>query len=235
MHSRWIAVSGWGVAVLVVLVSGVGWAAPQAGFPDGAFVTGQDGSRWAVGSGARVRLSFATDDTNALAGLRDAGTASTLAEASAALGGFAPPPAMAGPANPTETLLGQSIVACAESPFRFEFTVVRAEWLRTVVDRTPTGNAMWVVLVVEATNLNAMGIGPYRGATPAMYLTDDRDRRFTTDFFGERFDLNVELARAYGLTPFNEVLTPGIAEQRVIAFEVAPDVQHLTLQSTAAC
>ena len=128
MISRLTAVSGWVVAIVAVLVTSVVGAAPQAGFPEGAFVTGRDGSRWAVSERARVRLTFATDDTNAIDGLRDAGTATTLAEASAALAGAAPPPAMTAPANPAETLLGQRITACAEAGLPFDVEVVEVDW-----------------------------------------------------------------------------------------------------------
>lgn len=235
MLSRWLAFSGWSVAFLVLFIAGVGRAAPQAGFPDGAFVTGQDGARWAVSGGARVRLTFATDDTNALAGLRDAGTASTLGEASAALAGATPPPVVTGPANPAETLLGQRITACAETGLPFDIEVVEVDWQRTVIGRTATGNAMWVVLIVNVTNNTPMDLAPYRGGTLAFRLIDAQNRQFDGDLF-RNYDLMVELARDRGLTaPFFENIRPGITERRALAIEVAPNVQRLALQSTVPC
>jgi hypothetical protein len=235
MCSRLIAVSGWFVAVVVLLISGIAWAAPQAVFPEGSFVTGRDGSRWAVGGGARVRLTFATDDTNALEGLRDAGTAATLGEASAALAGAAPPAAMTAPANPAETLLGQRITACAEAGLPFEVEVVEVDWQRTVTGRTAAGNSMFVVLVADLTNTTGVELGPYRGVSPAFRLIDEQDRSFDGDL-NRHFDLHEALARERGLSaPFHSAIRPGITERRALVFEVAPNVQRLTLQSRASC
>lgn len=76
--------------------------------------------------------------------------------------------------------------------------------------------------------------GPYRGASPAVRWLDERDRAFDTDFFGDKYDLHVDLARQYGLGgPFFAPIKAGITETRVLAFEVPPTVQRLRLVSTA--
>jgi hypothetical protein len=170
-----------------------------------------------------------------LDGLRDAGTASTLAEASAALTGAAPPPATTGPANPAETLLGQRLTACAEAGLPFDVEVVQADWQRTVLGTTATGNSMLVVLVVDVTNTTSMLLGPYRGVSPVFRFVDDQGRTFESDL-GRYFDLHGALARELNLgVSFNEPIRAGVTERRALVFEVAPNVQRLTLESTVPC
>ena len=62
----------------------------QPTFPDGAFVQGQDGTRWVVGSGLRFRMAFVGDDAGLLPGLRDGGIVASVCEAAAALAGTDP-------------------------------------------------------------------------------------------------------------------------------------------------
>jgi hypothetical protein len=93
MRRLLIMLSGWVLAAMLLLAGGAGWAASQAPFRPGAFVAGQDGSRWIVGDGVRLRINFALDDTNALATLPDGPAVSTVDEAVAALTG-SPPTAM---------------------------------------------------------------------------------------------------------------------------------------------
>jgi hypothetical protein len=235
MRHRRLSLIGWLVAAVTLAGAAVGSAASQPGLPDGAFVTAPDGSRWAVGNGARVRLTFASDDTNALAGLRDAGTAATLAEAAAALGGGPPAPA-ATPSNPAQTLVGQSVTACGEQGgTHFQVMVTGADWQRTIVSHTATGNARWVVLTLDITNLGSGNAGPYQGVAAVVKLVDDRGREHVTLFFEPYYTIDKNLSAENGLASFTDPIRPGITERRVLAFEVPPDVQRLTLTSLAPC
>jgi hypothetical protein len=94
---------------------------------------------------------------------------------------------------------------------------------------------MWVIISLNLTNLSSALGSPYRGAAPAIALTDERGRRFDGDIGGALFGFQQELGTANGLTAFNEPVRPGISEPRMIGFEVPPDVQRLTLISTGTC
>lgn len=88
MMRRWlITLSGWILAAVLLLAGGAQWVTSQTPFRPGAFVAGPDGSRWIVGDGVRLRITFALDDMNALATLPDGPAVSTLDEATAALAG----------------------------------------------------------------------------------------------------------------------------------------------------
>src|SRR5688500_7224589 len=92
MRRLLIVLSGWVLAAVLLLAGGAQWVASQAPFRSGAFVAGQDGSRWIVGNGERLRINFALDDSNALAGLPEGRSVSTVDEAVAALSGGATSP-----------------------------------------------------------------------------------------------------------------------------------------------
>jgi hypothetical protein len=94
---------------------------------------------------------------------------------------------------------------------------------------------MWAVVFVNMTNLTNTETNPTRGPTPAIKLVDERGRVFEGTLGGTLFDLQQTLASANGLNSFDRYVRPGITEERVIAFEVAPDVQRLTVVSQVAC
>src|SRR5436190_20414937 len=120
MRRRFVAFSGWVVAVILVSVAGVPIVASQPTFANGAFVVAEDGSRWVVGNGMRLRIVFAADDTRVIPTLPEGPTVRTVAEAAAALagGGGAPPASAPTPTptpipNPAQTLIGQQANVCS--------------------------------------------------------------------------------------------------------------------------
>lgn len=216
------------VTALVVVggaaFGGARWAESQPGFREGAFVATADGSRWVVGNGTRYRISFALDDSNITAGLRDGPTVATVAEAVAALDGSpAAPPAAAprSPANPAETLVGQVARVCSYG-VPIDIQVVSVEWRKELLGTTAPGNAMWIVALLDVTNLGTKTETLYGGGSAK--VTDERGR----DFDWRQYPPDpVDFTRAYNvkLSGFN----PGITEQTVAAFQVPGDVQRLTL------
>jgi hypothetical protein len=231
MYTRLVALSGW-LIVGVLLLSGApqGWAQPTP--PEGAFVRGPDGTVYAVSRGSRIRLAPSTD-ANLLNGLQDGPTAATVDELNAAIASLLPPPAIS---NPAETLIGQSARVCAglgEPAFQAEVT--GADWQKTVANRPATGNSMYVIIFLNMTNLSSAETAPYRGGSPSLALTDERGRRFDGDVGGALFGFQNDLAAANGLMTFITSIRPGVTDPRVIGFEVAPDVQRLTLVSPGQC
>ena len=214
------------VGVLAAL-GGAHWAASQQGpFPEGAFVVGQDGSRWVVGNGVRYPMSFIVDDAGALPSLPESSTVvGTVGEASAALGGSAPAPAPApapGPANPAETLVGQRVTACNYGA-DFEIGVARVEWTKTVLGTEAPGNGMWIVAIIDVTNLSTMAEAL---TTRPLQLRDARGREFNVREYPPD---PVDLFRAYGVHAAFQNFEPGITEQSVVTFQVPGDVGPLTL------
>jgi hypothetical protein len=233
MWHRWLGLMGWGVAGLVLLLVAAGRAASQATPPQGAFVRAQDGTMYAVAYGTRFRINPLTDTGSLLSGLSDGPTVATVDELNNAIAAAAPP---IPPSNPAQTLIGQSITACGErGGTPFQVTVTGADWQRTIASHTARGNAMWVVLSVDITNLGNADAGPYQAVAPVIKLVDERGREHTTLFFEPYYTISGDLAREYGLANFLDVIKPGITESRVIAFEVPPDVQRLTLTSLNPC
>jgi hypothetical protein len=221
------------LAALVVIVVGGSRSLAQPGAPEGAFLRANDGTIYAVGSGAKIRLIPAPDSANVLGTLRDGPTAANADELIAALAAVRPTPVIT---NPVQPLIGQSARVCAEQGIAFQAEITDAAWQRTVTGRDARGNAMWAVVFVTMTNLTNADVGPYRSVTPAFKLVDERNRNHEGNIgFDIFFDLQNDLARENGLPTFSTVLRPGIAEPRVIAFEVPPDVQRLSLASQANC
>lgn len=225
MWRRWLMV---GTVTLLVAggsaLTGARWAGSQPGFREGAFVATSDGSRWVVGNGARYRITFALDDSNMTAGLRDGPSVATVAEAVAALGGSpAAPPAAAPrpPANPAESLVGQVARVCSYG-VPIDIQVVSVEWRKELLGTTAPGNAMWIVALLDVTNQGTTTETLYGGGSAK--VTDERGR----DFDWRQYPPDpVDFTRAYNvkLSGFN----PGITEQTVAAFQVPGDVQRLTL------
>lgn len=230
MNRRMIGI---GVALALMVagsaVGGAQWARSQAPFPEGAFVVGDDGSRWVVGGGARYRMSFVTDDAGLLTTLRDGGAViATVAEAQAMLGGGsrgagpASSPAAPTAANPAETLIGQRVTACNYN-VDFEIGVVRVDWTKTVVGATAPGNGMWIAAIIEVTNLSNKAEAL---TTRPLQLKDSRGREYNVREYPPD---PVEVFRAYGVhAPFQN-FEPGITEESVVTFQVPSDVGPLTL------
>jgi hypothetical protein len=224
MQYRWLSLSGWVVAAVVLAFGGARLAASQTRFPDGAFVTAADGSTWAVSNGAKVRLTFTTDDVNSLAELRDAGTAMTLAEAQAVLTSGAPSPTAPSP-NPAQTLIGQSVNTC-RSGTRFGVAVVDAFWVKSVGGSAASGSAMWAVAIVDVTNTTTeTSIQP---ELTSVKVKDERGREFEYEHWGVS-DVPDRAAAEYGVERPSNTYRPGIAVHTFVAFQVPGDVQQLTL------
>jgi hypothetical protein len=89
------------VALVAAGLGGMRYAASQAPFRDGAFVVGQDGSRWIVSGGTKYRITFTTDDTNALAGLPEGPSVAVISDVPAGAvsssPGNPPAPVVGGP------------------------------------------------------------------------------------------------------------------------------------------
>jgi hypothetical protein len=221
------------LGALVAAVVGGSWSLAQPGVPEGTFLRADDGAIYAVGSGTKIRLVAAADTANVLSRLRDGPTAANVGELNAALAAVRPTPLIA---NPVQPLIGQSARVCAESGISFLADVTDAAWQKNVTGRDARGNAMWAILHVTMTNMTSADVGPYRGVTPAIKLVDERNRNHEGNLgFDIFFDVQNDLAREHGLPTFSTALRPGIAEPRVIAFEVVPDVQRLTIASQASC
>jgi hypothetical protein len=97
------------MAVSVAALGTVTGAHSQATFSEGAFVQGQDGTRWVVGNGRRFRLAFVSDDAGLLPTLPEGSPVATVCEAAAAVAGTDPVacaasgPAPAAPAPPADS------------------------------------------------------------------------------------------------------------------------------------
>src|SRR5439155_21398669 len=130
--------------------------------------------------GAKVRLTFASDDANALVTVRDAGAATTLSEALGALGAGAPPPPAA-PSNPAQTLIGQQVSTC-RSGTRFDVAVADAYWAKSIGGQAATGSAMWALAIVDVTNTTTEeSIQP---SLTSVKVRDERGRDFEYEFWG---------------------------------------------------
>ena len=222
-----------GLMVVLVAVAGAGalggarWAGSQAPFPEGAFVAGADDTRWVVGGGVRYRISFVPDDAGLLPSLRESDIpVSTVAEAQAALGGGTAPsgstPAARAPANPAESLVGQRVRACNYN-VDFEITVARVEWTKTVLETTAPGNGMWIVAIIDVTNL---GTEAEALTTRPLQLRDATGREFNVREYPPD---PVELFRAYMVHAAFQDFEPGITETSVVTFQVPDTVGPLTL------
>jgi hypothetical protein len=133
----------------------------------------------------------------------------------------APAPAQA-PANPADTLVGQRTTICSYG-VPIELHVARAEWTNTLLGTGAPGNGMWVVAIVDVTNLGQRQEGLYTFAK----LQDERQREFK---WAQYPPDPIDLAAAYGVKGSYEYFMPGITEQSVISFAVAGDVRNLTIQ-----
>ena len=227
MNRKLLTLSGWAVAALVLAFSGARWAASQPQpFPEGAFVVGEDDTRWVVGGGVRYRISFVTDDADVLPTLRESTTVvSTVAEAQAALGGGAPSqpaPARAAPANPAETLVGQRVTACNYN-VDFEIAVARVEWTKSVIGTTAPGNGMWIVAIIDVTNLSTEAEAL---TTRPLQLRDGQGRTYNVREYPPS---PVDLFRAYMVHAAFANFEPGITETSVVTFQVPDNVGPLTL------
>lgn len=224
MDRRWL---GYGLVIALVaalsVLSGARWAQSQAPFPEGAFVVGADDTRWVVGNGVRYRMSFVTDDAGLLPTLRESSTVvATVAEAQAALAGGAPAPVASAPANPAESLVGQRVTACNYG-VDFEIGVARVEWTKTVLGTTAPGNGMWIVAIIDVTNLSTTAESL---TTRPLQVRDGRGREFNVREYPPD---PVDLFRAYMVHAAFDRFQPGITEQSVVTFQVPDDVGPLTL------
>lgn len=225
-----------GVLLVVAGAGRLGMA--QTDVPEGAFVLAADGTVYAVVSGTKFRLAPIAATDALLGTLRDGASAATVEELNLAIAAAtAPAPTSPAPAapSPVQPLIGQTLVVCAESGNPFEAQVVDAQWQKNAAGRDATGNAMWAILFVNMTNQTNTVQGPYRGGTGALQLVDDRGRIHVGDVGFALFDFQAQLAQANGMVTFASPLRPGVAEQRVIGFEVPPDAQRLSLGSLATC
>lgn len=224
MHRSWLRYGVLLIAVGALAALGGGhWVASQQGpFPEGAFVIGQDGSRWVVGNGVRYPMSFIVDDAGMLSSVPESRTViATVGEANMALAGGAPA-APSGPANPAETVVGQRVTACNYG-VDFELAVVRVEWTKTVLETTAAGNGMWIVAIIEVTNLSTKAEAL---TTRPLQLRDAGGREYNVREYPPD---PVDLFRAYAVHAAFQNFEPGITEQSVVTFQVPENVSPLTL------
>src|SRR5919199_4003990 len=128
------------------------------------------------------------------------------------------------PMTPAQTLIGQRASVCY-GPYRFNVEVLNADWQRSVAGQTASGNANWVVALVNATNLGTdTGI-----VAQTVELRDERGRSFSQS---TNAGFTGDVAAAYGAKQPYDLFAPGITETVALPFEVAPDVQRLTLASS---
>jgi hypothetical protein len=109
--------------------------------------------------------------------------------------------------------------------YRFDVQVQDADWQRSVAGHAARGNGQWVVALAAATNLGTeTGI-----VAETAVLRDNRGRVFSPSTAP---DVTGDIASAYGAKAPYDYYEPGITETVALAFEVAPDVQQLTLASS---
>jgi hypothetical protein len=223
MNRRWL---GYGLVITLVAVvaalSGARWARSQAPFPEGAFVVADDNSRWVVGGGGRYRMEFTPDTMGLLPTLREGGPVASIGAAQAALAGGTSAPVTAGPANPAETLVGQRVTACNYG-VDFEIGVSRVEWTKSVLGNNAPGNGMWIVAIIDVTNLSNKAEAL---TTRPLQLRDGRGREYNVREYPPD---PVDLFRAFMVHAAFQNFEPGITEQSVVTFQVPDDVGPLTL------
>jgi hypothetical protein len=219
MTRRIVTASGWFIAALLVALGSASWVAGQQGFANGTFVRGSDGTIYAVHGGARVAIA-PVPDNGTLEALRLAGNASTVDELNAALSAISAPPSA--PANPAETLVGQRVTGCTYQ-IDFDLAVSRVEWLKTLLGTTAPGNGMWIVAIIDVTNLGNTAASL---TTVPVLVRDGRGREYQVRNYPPD---PVDFPRAYGVKLTSDRFEPGITEQSVIAFQVPDDVGPLTL------
>jgi len=147
----------------------------------------------------------------------------TVAVAVALATGFpAPAPLARAAANPADSLVGQQVTACNYAA-DLEVVVVQADWTRTVVGETAPGGGLWIVALIDVTNVA------------------DKTEALTTrplqlrDEAGNVYDVQEDppdvtaVALAYGVTPPWQPFEPGITTRSVVTFLVPADVGALTL------
>jgi hypothetical protein len=101
--------------------------------------------------------------------------------------------------------------------------VARVEWTKTVLGTAASGNGMWIVAIIDVTNL---GTEAEALVTRPLQLRDGRGREYNVREYPPD---PVDLYRAYGVhAAFND-FEPGITEQSVVTFQVPDDIGPLTL------
>ena len=220
---RWLGMAAvLAVVAAVSALGGVQFARSQAPFAEGAFVVGSDGARWVVGGGARYRMTFVTDDAGLLAGMREGSAVATVAEAQAALAGGQPVAAPPAPANPAESLIGQTVRACNYN-VEFDITVAGVEWLKSVIGNVAPGNGMWIVALIDVTNASTKAEAL---TTRPLQLRDRAGREFNVREYPPD---PVDLGRAYNVKGSYTNFEPGITERTVVTFQAPDNVGPLTL------
>jgi serine/threonine-protein kinase len=132
-----------------------------------------------------------------------------------------PPPSPAEP-NPATSLVGQRTTACTYG-VDFEIAVTRVEWTKTVIGATAPGNGMWIVAIIDVTNL---GTKAEALTTRPLQLRDERGRQYNVREYPPD---PVELFRAYMVHAAFQAFQPGITEQSVVTFQVPDTIGPLTL------
>ena len=105
----------------------------------------------------------------------------------------------------------------------FAIAVARAEWTKTVAGATAPGNGMWIVAIIDVTNLSTTAEAL---TTRPLQLRDGRGREFNVREYPPD---PVDGSRSYGLKGAFEAFAPGITEQTLVTFQVPDDVGPLTL------
>jgi hypothetical protein len=123
---------------------------------------------------------------------------------------------------PPQTLIGQQVVTCWYGA-HLEVVVVDAFATRTLQGQDARGDGLWLVLIVDVTNLDQeSGAGVF-----ALKVRDERDREFGRATVGTVAAL--ALAGELGVEWENARFDPGITLRAVVTFQVPADAHQFTL------
>jgi serine/threonine-protein kinase len=135
--------------------------------------------------------------------------------------------------TPATSLIGQQTTTCAAGT-QFSVAVEDGHWTSSAGGSTPTGNAMRVVTIVAMTNLGSrpaeITLGIARA--PNLLVRDERGREFPLlrdGWLVGRIAAEYEAKSFWENYPQGTKYLPGVAVRTVLAFDVAENVQTLTL------
>jgi hypothetical protein len=132
--------------------------------------------------------------------------------------------------NPPATLLGQTPHICNDGvPFALQ--IVEVNWTKQLGSGagSTVDGAMWVTVVVSATNASTRNENLYR----ATQLRDERGRAWG-DIAGTASAVHTnyaERAIQFGAQVANSIIRPGVPTRVLLVYSVAEDAQRLELIS----
>lgn len=125
-------------------------------------------------------------------------------------------------ANPAESLVGQRVTACNYNA-ELNIVVVSAEWTKVVVGEVAPRNMMWIVALIDVTNISNK---PEALTTRPLQLRDGSGGVYDVQEDPPSAD---DVAEAYGVTPPWQDFYPGSTDRSVVTFLVPADAGPLTL------